>query len=157
RAVLAVGPVQGVAGAQADLQKKSIHAAEQDRPDVAEARAAWRVARMGLDPRRPVFIDETWAKTNMTRLRGRAPRGQRVVEKAPPGHWKTSTLVAALAHRGIRCSMVLDGAVNADLFEAFVAKVLAPTLAVGDIAVMDNLSSHKTGLTRQMIEAVGAR
>ena len=80
---------------------------------------------MELDPAKLVFIDETWAKTNMTRLRGRSPRGQRLVAKVPHGHWKTTTLVAALDHQGMRCSMTLDGAINAPAFEAFVEQVLA--------------------------------
>jgi transposase len=92
----------------------------------------------------------------MTRLRGRAPVGERLVAKVPHGHWKTTTLIAALDRGGIRCSMVVDGAVNADAFEAFVAQVLAPTLTAGDLVVMDNLSSHKRERTRQMIRACGA-
>jgi len=103
-----------------------------------------------------IFIDETWAKTNMTRLRGRAPVGERLIAKAPHGHWKTTTLIAALDRGGIRCSTVVDGAVNADVFEAFVAQVLAPTLAGGDLVVMDNLSSHRRMRTRELIRACGA-
>ena len=104
-----------------------------------------------------MFIDETWAKTNMTRLRGRAPSGQRLVEKVPHGHWKTTTLIAALDCRGIRCGMTVDGAVNGEVFEAFVAQVLVPSLRSGDIVVMDNLSSHKSAAVRHQIEAAGAR
>lgn len=110
-----------------------------------------------LDVRRLVFIDETWAKTNMTRLRGRAPIGQRVIDKTPHGHWKTTTLIAALDAEGIRCSTVVDGAVNADVFESFVAQVLVPALRAGDIVVLDNLSSHKRQRTRQLIESTGAQ
>jgi transposase len=104
-----------------------------------------------------VFIDETWAKTNMTRLRGRAPSGERLVEKVPHGHWKTTTLIAALDCRGIRCGTTVDGAVNGEVFEAFVEQVLVPSLHPGDIVVMDNLSSHKTAAVRHQIEAAGAR
>lgn len=92
----------------------------------------------------------------MTRLRGRAPIGQRLIAKVPHGHWKTTTLIAALDRRGIRCSTVVDGAVNADVFEAFVQHVLAPHLQPGDIVIMDNLSSHKRSRTRQLIHARGA-
>jgi transposase len=92
----------------------------------------------------------------MTRLRGRSPKGERLVEKVPHGHWKTTTLVAALCITGIHCSTVVDGAVNADMFEAFVEQVLAPQLRPGDVVVMDNLSSHKRARTRELIEAVGA-
>lgn len=92
----------------------------------------------------------------MTRLRGRAPVGQRLVEKIPHGHWKTTTLIAALGISGMHCSTVVDGAVNGDVFEAFVEQVLAPQLRGGDVVVMDNLSSHKRARTRELIEAAGA-
>lgn len=107
--------------------------------------------------RRWVFIDETWAKTNMTRRRGRSPKGQRLIEKTPHGHWKTTTLIAALGPGGVLCSTVVDGAINADVFEAFVEQVLLPKLRPGDVVVMDNLSSHKRARTRQLIHGVGAR
>jgi transposase len=92
----------------------------------------------------------------MVRLRGRAPRGERLVDKSPHGHWQTTTLIAALGVEGIRCATVVDGAVNADIFEAFVEQVLAPELAPGDVVVMDNLSSHKRARTRRLIESRGA-
>jgi transposase len=93
----------------------------------------------------------------MTRLRGRAPRGQRLIDKTPHGHWKTTTLIAALGMTGMRCSTVVDGAVNGDIFEAFVEQVLVPELRSGDVVIMDNLSSHKRHRVRELIEAVGAR
>lgn len=92
----------------------------------------------------------------MTRLRGRAPRGERLIDKTPHGHWKTTTLIAALGIQGVRCSTVVDGAVNADIFEAFVEQVLVPELRPGDVVVMDNLSSHKRARTRELIESAGA-
>jgi len=92
----------------------------------------------------------------MTRLRGRAPLGRRLIEKVPHGHWKTTTLIAALGMEGMRCSTVVDGAVNADVFEAFVEQVLVPDLRAGDIVMMDNLSSHKRSRTRELIESAGA-
>jgi transposase len=103
-----------------------------------------------------IFIDETWTKTNMTRLRGRAPRGQRLIDKTPHGHWKTTTLIAALGIEGMRCSTVVDGAVNGDVFEAFVEQVLVPELHTDDVVIMDNLSSHKRQQIRKLIEAAGA-
>lgn len=114
------------------------------------------MSQLGLDPTKLAFVDETWARTNMTRLRGRCPVGERLVEKVPHGHWKTTTLVAALDHRGVRCSMTVDGTVNRDVFEAFVEQVLAPTLAPGDMVVMDNLSSHKGAAAKALVEARGA-
>lgn len=92
----------------------------------------------------------------MTRLRGRAPVGERLIAKAPHGHWKTTTLIAALGIEGVRCSTTVDGAVNGDVFEAFVEQVLAPQLRAGDLVVMDNLSSHRRARTRELIEAAGA-
>ena len=92
----------------------------------------------------------------MTRLRGRAPKGQRLIDKAPHGHWKTTTLIAALGLEGVRCSTVVDGAVNGDVFESFVEQVLVPVLKPGDVVVMDNLSSHKRARTRELIESTGA-
>ena len=93
----------------------------------------------------------------MTRLRGRAPVGERLVDKVPHGHWKTTTLIAALGMQGVRCCTVVDGAVNADVFEAFVAQVLVRELKPGDVVVMDNLSSHKRQRTRALIESAGAQ
>ncbi|MCB9868051.1 MAG: IS630 family transposase [Phycisphaerales bacterium] len=92
----------------------------------------------------------------MTRLRGRAPRGQRVVAAVPHGHWKTTTLIAALDQQGLRCSMLLDGAVNALAFEAFVVQVLVPTLRPHELVVLDNLSSHKRPRVAELVRAAGA-
>lgn len=114
------------------------------------------MSQAGLDPRRLIFIDETWAKTTMTRLRGRAPRGQRLVAKVPHGHWKTTTLIAALDTTGVRCSMTVDGAIDGDLFAAFAEQVLSSKLRPGDIVVLDNLSSHKNARARAAIESAGA-
>ena len=119
-------------------------------------REKWREEQPGLEADRFIFIDETWAKTNMTRTHGRAPRGQRVIDQQPHGHWHTTTLIAALGIGGVVCSTLVDGPVNGDVFEAFVEQVLAPELWPGDIVVMDNLSSHKRQRTRELIESVGA-
>ncbi len=107
-----------------------------------------------MDPAKLVFIDETWAKTNMTRLRGRALRGQRLLAKVPHGHWNTTTLIAALDQRGMRCSTTVDGPVNRDVFESFVEQVLIKSLSPGDLVVMDNLSSHKGSRVKELIESV---
>jgi transposase len=104
-----------------------------------------------------VFIDETWVTTNMTRLYGRAPQGQRLVDAVPHGHWKTTTFIAAVRSTGMTAPMVIDGAINGDWFCAYVKQVLVPELRAGDIVVLDNLSSHKRVEARQAIEAVGAR
>ena len=92
----------------------------------------------------------------MTRLRGRALRGERLIDKTPHGHWMTTTLIAALGIDGIRCSTVVNAAVNRDVFTAFVEHVLVPNLRPGDVVVMDNLSSHKGQHIRCLIEEAGA-
>ena len=131
-------------------------ACEQDRPDVAEARADWKEAQPALDPARLVFIDETGCATNMARLRGRCARGQRLKGQVPHGHWKLTTFTAGLRVGALTAPMVLDGPMNGEWFKAYVGQVLVPTLVPGDIVVMDNLSSHKSADVRAMIEAAGA-
>jgi transposase len=144
------------AATQIDVQKKVVKASEQDRPDVAEARAHWTIRQGGLDPERLVFIDETWAKTNMTRPRGRSPQGTRLVEKVPHGHWKTTTFLAALRTSGLTAPLVVDGAINGELFLAYVEQQLVPTLHRDDVVIVDNLSSHKRAGVREAIESSGA-
>jgi transposase len=109
-----------------------------------------------MDPAQLVFIDETWATTNMTRQRGRCPRGERLIGAVPHGHWKTSTFVAALRVTGLTAPLVLDGAMNGEAFRAYVEQILAPTLSPRDIVVMDNLACHKVAGVREAIEACGA-
>jgi transposase len=104
-----------------------------------------------------VFIDETWTKTNMTRLHGWAPRGHRLIAKIPHGHWKTATFLAALRNDRIEAPCVFDGPINGERFLAYVEQFLAPTLKTNDIVVLDNLGSHKGKAVRQAIKAAGAR
>jgi transposase len=132
-----------------------IRAAEQDRPDVVEKRQQWQAEQAALDVDRLVFVDETWAKTNMSRRYGRAPVGERLVGVVPHGHWKTTTFVAALRAGALTAPLVIDGAVNGDLFEAYVEQVLVPTLSPGDVVVMDNLSAHKRARVRELVEGAG--
>jgi transposase len=122
---------------------------------VKEKRRVWRERMPGLDPKKLVFIDETGANTKMTRRYGRAPAGQRVVGWVPHGHWKTTTFVGALRSEGLVAPMVIDGAMNGDLFVAYVRQVLVPTLRAGDIVVMDNLASHKRVAAVRAIEGAG--
>jgi transposase len=117
----------------------------------------WRLGQDGLDPDRLVFIDETWGKTNMTRPRGRAPIGARLNFRVPPGHWKTTTFLAGLRTRGLVAPLVVDGAIDGQLFRRYVEQHLAPTLAAGDIVVLDNLNAHKVAGVQKAIEAVGAK
>lgn len=134
-----------------------IHAAEQDRPDVAERRLYWRLTQAGIDPNRLVFLDEFGATTKMTRTHGRAPQGTRLVEKVPHGHWKNNTFVAGLRCTGLIAPLAIDGAMNGDVFVGYITQHLAPLLKPGDIVVMDNLPSHKRKEARQAIQAVGAQ
>jgi transposase len=136
--------------------KKSLHAAEQARSDVAAGRTEWRSKQPELNPGSLVFIDETWTKTNMTRLYGRAPCGKRLVDAVPHGHWKTSTFIGALRCDGLVAPAVFNGAINGELFLAYVGQIPVPTLKKGDVVIMDNLGSHKVTGVRQAIEAVGA-
>jgi hypothetical protein len=131
-------------------------ASEQDCPDVARKRSRWQKHQGRIDPRRLVFIDKTWAKTNMEPLRGWAPKGQRLRAKVPFGHWKTMTFLAALRHDRIVAPWVFDGPINGESFQLYVEQVLVPTLGRGDIVVLDNLGSHKSQAVRKAIRAVGA-
>jgi transposase len=136
--------------------KKTARAAEQDRPDVACKRDRLRNWQSWLKPERLVFIDETGAKTNMTRLRGRSPLGRRLNAVVPWGHWKTTTFVAGLRVDGMTAPMVVDGAMNGELFLAYVETLLVPTLKPGDIVITDNLSSHKVKGVREAIRKAEA-
>jgi transposase len=136
------------------FKKKSLHAAEQQRPDVARARRRWRREQFLFDPARLVFIDETATSTNMVRLRGRAPRGQRLVGFVPHGHWKTITLVAGLRHDAVVAPFVIDG--DGKIFRTYIERCLAPTLDRGDIVFMDNLATHKVAGVTEAIEAADA-
>lgn len=142
---------------KASASKKSLHASEQDRPDVARRRERWRRHQGKLNPSRLVFLDETWAKTNMTRTHGRCARGKRLVAKVPHGHWRTLTFLAALRCDRIEAPCVIDGPINGRSFLAYVEQFLIPTLMPGDIVVMDNLGSHKGEAVRKAIRSAGAK
>jgi transposase len=137
--------------------KKSLYAGEQDRADVARRRAQWQKYQGRLDPKRLVFIDETWAKTNMTRRHGRSPRGTRLIAKRPHGRWRTLTFLAALRCDRIAAPCVIDGPINGTSFRAYVEQFLVPTLSAGDIVIMDNLGNHKSQAIRQLIRSVGVK
>jgi len=130
---------------------------EQERPDIARFRARWKKYQGRLDPKRLVFIDETWAKTNMAPIRGWALRGRRRSARVPYGHWKTMTFLAALRCDRIDAPCVFDGPINAISFVAYVEQFLVPTLRPGDVVILDNLGSHKGNGVRRAIRADGAR
>jgi transposase len=137
-------------------EKKDADCQEQDRPDVVEQRQQWRAAQEQWPVDKMVCIDETWAKTRMTRTYGRSPLGTRLIEKVPSGRWQTTTFLGALRVEGFIAPLTVDGAINGELFRAWVEQHLAPALRPGDIVVMDNLSSHKVAGVREAIEAAGA-
>ena len=121
------------------------------------ARARWAKAVGRVQHRRLLFIDESGAKTNMTRLYGRAPRGVRVQDRAPNGRWQTTTMIAAIGRNGPQAPWALEGPMDGMAFAVWTQQVLAPTLEPTDIVVMDNLSVHKNAEARQAIEATGAQ
>jgi transposase len=125
--------------------------------DVARRRRRWRSWQAGLNPRRLVFIDETWIKTNMAPLRGWGAKGQRLRGFAPQGHWRTLTFLGALRCDRLTAPCVFDGPINGECFRAYVEQQLLPVLKAGDIVIMDNLGSHKSAALRRMIKAAGAR
>ena len=119
-------------------------------------REAWPAKTAGLDLQRLVFLDESGAKTNMTRLYGRSFDGQRIVDATPHGHWCTTTMLSALRVDGSTASMVIEGPTDADVFGAYVGQILLPSLRHGDIVVMDNLTPHKQAGVIAAIQAAGA-
>jgi transposase len=110
-----------------------------------------------LEAKRLVFIDETWAKTNMTRRHGRCARGTRLVARVPQARWRTLTFLAALRCDRIVAPCVIDGPINGTSFRAYVEQCLVPALSRGDVVIMDNLGSHKGQAVRRAIRAAGAK
>jgi transposase len=124
---------------------------------VARRREQWRKYQGRLDPKRLVFVDETWASTNMTPIRGWSQRGKKLIGRVPHGRWRTMTFIAALRCDRIDAPYVLDGPINGLTFSAWVEQLLVPTLSPGDVVVMDNLASHKSKAVRQLIRAAGGK
>ena len=120
------------------------------------ARAAWQHHQPALDVSRLVFLDETGATTNLTRSRGRSPRGQRCVGSVPHGHWQATTFIAGLRVGAVTAPMVLDGPLDGEAFLLYVREFLCPTLTPGDLGLADNLPSHKVAGVKEAIEAKGA-
>lgn len=122
-----------------------------------QARQDWAQAQSGLDPDRLVFLDETWAGTNMAPTRGRSPVGRRCLGYVPCKHWQATTLVCALRSEGVMAPWVIDGPINGEIFRVWVEQVLAPALQPGDIVVLDNLGAHKVAGIEKAIRAAGAQ
>ena len=130
--------------------------AEQSRPDIAFKRARWQVHQDRIDPRRLVFIDETWIKTNMAPLRGWGPRGKPLRGLAPHGHWRTLTFLGALRCDRLTAPCVFDGPINGECFRAYVEQQLVPVLEPGDIVILDNLAVHKSDRAARCLAERGA-
>jgi transposase len=103
-----------------------------------------------------MFLDESGVTTQLTRLWGRAPRGERIAEATPQGHWQVLTLLGAMSLRGIVAAMTIESATDGDIFLAYLEQVLCPKLKPGDVVVMDNLPAHKVAGVRELIAASGA-
>ena len=148
------------AAAGTDSKKKSIHAAEQQRPDVKQQREDWMdtlTGACGGDYSRVLFIDESGAVTNLIRSHGRSLAGSRCLAYAPNGHWKVMTAVAAIRLSGMTAAATMACPMDGALFQTYLHEGLLPTLSVGDVVVMDNLASHKHPRVRELIESAGAR
>jgi transposase len=142
--------------ATASLSKKSLSAAERKRADVARARRRWVREQGLLDSARLVFIDETAVTTNMVRLNGWNPRGERLVGDVPMGKWETVTFIAGFRQTGIVAPMLIKGAMNGEAFLAYIEQCLSPTLKRKDIVAVDNVSFHKVAGVEEAIKARGA-
>ena len=136
--------------------KKTLFASEQKRPAIARFRSRWKAYQAKIDPRRLVFIDETWLKTNMAPLRGWGPRCKRLLAYAPQKRWKAMTFLAALRHDRIEAPWVIDGPINGEAFKLYVETQLVQTLKPSDIVVADNLGSHKNKAVRRLVRDAGA-
>ena len=121
-----------------------------------QLREQWNAEQGTLDLRQLVFLDESGAKTNLTRLRGRTLGGQRLHDAAPHGHWCTTTIIGAVRLDGSTACMAVEGATDKDIFREYVRCVLVPTLRSGDIVILDNLSAHKDRQAQQLVEQAGA-
>jgi transposase len=122
-----------------------------------EKRSAWKAEQKQFSADRLVFLDESCAKTNMTRLCGRALRGQRLHDHAPGGHWQATTMLGSIRLSGQTACMVIEGATDAIVFREYVRQILCPTLRAGDIVICDNLSAHRDAEAQRLIEATGAQ
>lgn len=136
--------------------KKTLKAAEQEREDVAEKRKRWADFQKVTRAERLVFLDESSAKTNMTRLRGRSRAGTRCHASAPCGHWKTLTMLSSIRLDGSTECIVVDGAMDKAMFAEYITQILCPTLRPNDIVIMDNLSAHKNHTVAKCIKECGA-
>lgn len=139
------------------VKKKSLYAAEQDTVASQIARSLWKEQVGKIDPDKLIFLDESGVSTDMTRLYGRAPQGQRVREGTPAGRWRTLTLLGAIRRSGWVAAMTIEAPTDGDIFLAYLEQALGPQLRPGDVLVMDNLAAHKVQGVRERIQATGAQ
>jgi transposase len=150
--------VEHAAANEAVAKKKSLIAREQQRPDVALARDNFFAGQLRDVPLKDVVVlDESYATTQFTRLRGRCPPEQRLIAPVPHGHWKTITMLGAITIEGVLAAASIDAATNSEIFTSFIEDVLVPALRPGMVVVMDNLPAHKIVAVRQAIEAARCR
>jgi transposase len=150
--------VEHAASDEAVAKKKSLIAREQQRPDVVLAREDFFAGQLKDVPLKDVVVlDESYATTQFTRLRGRCPRDQRLVAPVPHGHWKTVTMLAAITIHGVLAAASIDAATDGEVFLCFIRDVLIPSLRPGMVVVMDNLAAHKMAAVGRAIEAAGCR
>jgi transposase len=146
-----------VATARITTKKKTLHASERDTPRVQQARRDWRKVVGEIDLRRLRFVDESGVNVAMTRLFGRAPRGERVVGSVPQNYGSNLTILASLGVSGLDALMTIEGATDGEVFKAYVEQVLCPRLVRCDVVVVDNLGAHKVAGVREAIERCGAK
>jgi transposase len=137
------------------LKKKSLHASEQDRPDVQTKRRSFRRKVKKIEPKRLIFVDETGVTTAMTPSRAWSPRGERAVDSSP-GAWESVTVIAALSLDGVRAPLAFPGSTDTAAFQSYVDQVLVPALHKGDVVVLDNLKPHLAPGVAKAIEQAGA-
>ena len=143
---------------EAVAKKKSLIAREQQRPDVALARDNFFAGQLKDVPLKDVVVlDESYATTQFTRLRGRCPRHERLIAPVPHGHWKTLTMLAAITIEGVLAAASIDAATDSEVFTLFIRDVLVPSLRPGMVVVMDNLAAHKIAAIGQAIEQAKCR
>ena len=123
---------------------------------MVEQRAQWFERLAGVASGQLIFVDESGANTKMTRLYGRCAVGQRLVAHQPQGHYQTSTMIAGMGLRGTCAPWLFEGAMDGELFLAWVRQGLVPQLRPGDWVILDNLATHKVAGVREAIEGAGA-
>ena len=137
--------------------KKTLHAIEQNREDVKAERDEWRIVQSKMEIDKLVFLDESGTNTGMTRLYGRAPSDERIVDYTPDVRFERTSILSSVRMNGELVPFVYEGALNGDLFKAYILQFLVPTLKNGDIVIMDNLTSHKVAGVVEPIIAFGAK